>query len=105
MRVGFPVCLACGVVLLAGCNFSFSIGGSKAIKRSALEQQISDRLTAQVGKRPKAIVCPGDLKGKQGTTMRCQLEAGDGTKLGVAVTVTSVKGNFINYSIQVDSKP
>ncbi|MEV4179778.1 DUF4333 domain-containing protein [Nonomuraea sp. NPDC049709] len=103
MRIGFPASLACGVVLVAGCSFSFS-AGSTSVERPTVEQQVADQLAAKVGQRPKAVVCPGDLKGEQGTTMRCQLEANDGTKLGLTVTVTSVKGSDVKFNIKVDNK-
>jgi hypothetical protein len=74
------------------------------VDKSKVEQQVSDQLTAKVGQRPTAVVCPGDLKGKKGTTMRCQLEADDGSKIGLTVTVTSVKGTDVRFDIHVDSK-
>ncbi|MGP3918823.1 DUF4333 domain-containing protein [Nonomuraea sp. 10N515B] len=102
MRIGFPVSLACGVVLVvAGCSFSI---GSTSVERPTVEQQVADQLAAKVGQRPKAVECPGDLKGEQGTTMRCQLEANDGTKLGLTVTVTSVEGSNVKFNIKVDNK-
>ncbi|MGN9847488.1 DUF4333 domain-containing protein [Nonomuraea sp. H19] len=101
MRIGFPVSLACGVVLVAGCSFSV---GSTSVERPTVEQQVADQLAAKVGQRPKAVVCPGDLKGEQGTTMRCQLEANDGMKIGLTVTVTSVKGSDVKFHIKVDNK-
>jgi hypothetical protein len=103
MRIGFPASLACGVVLVSGCSFSFSAGG-KTVERTKVEQQVSDQLAAKVGQRPKAVVCPGDLKAEQSTTMRCQLEASDGTKLGLTVTVASVNGDNVNFDIQVDNQ-
>ncbi|HEY7483269.1 MAG TPA: DUF4333 domain-containing protein [Streptosporangiaceae bacterium] len=101
MRIGLPVALACGVVLVAGCSFST---GDKAVDKSKVEQQISDLLTAKVGQHPKSISCPGDLTAKQGTTMRCQLEANDGSKIGLTVTVTSAKDNDVKFDVKVDNK-
>ncbi|GAA2095950.1 hypothetical protein GCM10009780_42870 [Actinomadura alba] len=103
MRIGFPASLACGVVLVAGCSFSFSAGGN-AVQRTTVEQQVGDQLAAKVGQRPKAVVCPDDLKAEQGATTRCQLEANDGSKLGLTATVTSVNGSDVNFDIQVDNK-
>ena len=34
----------------------------------------------------KAITCPGDLKAVEGTKMRCQLEASNGSKIGLTLT-------------------
>jgi hypothetical protein len=101
MRVRFVVPLACGALLAAGC--SVSIGGT-TVSKSKLERKVADRLEAKVGQRPKAIICPGDLKAEKGTKMRCQLEADDGSKIGLTVTVTSVQGNDVRFNIKVDNK-
>jgi molybdopterin-biosynthesis enzyme MoeA-like protein len=103
MRIAFPVSLACGVALVAGCSVSIG-AGSPALGRHQVEKEVSDRLTQKVGQRPKAITCPGDLEAKVGTTMRCRLEADDGSKIGLTLTVTSVKGKHVRYNIQVDKK-
>ena len=76
-------------------------GSTPTVHRADLEQQISSRLQKQVGQAPDGISCPGDLKGKVGTTMRCTLTAGS-DKLGVSVKVTSVEGSDVNYSYAVD---
>ena len=101
MRIAIPVALACGAVLIAGCSFST---GSSAVSRHKVEKEVSDELTKTVGQRPKAITCPGDLKAVEGTKMRCQLEASDGSKIGLTLTVTSVKDNNVKFHISVDQK-
>lgn len=102
MRIG-PVLLVLGTGLLAGCSFSASAG--KSVGKAEVEHQVSTQLAARVGQQPKSVVCPGDLKAKKGTTMRCKLETPDGTKYGVTVTVTSVNGGKANFNFQVDNKP
>ena len=99
MRIAIPVALACGAVLIAGCS-----SGTVTVDRHKLEKEISDDLTKVVGQRPKSITCPSDLKGVVGTKMRCQLEASDGSKIGLTVTVTSVKGSTVKFHIKVDQK-
>ena len=101
MRFRLIVPLACGVLLAAGCSVSV---GSTTVSKSKLEQKVADRLAAKVGQRPKAITCPGDLKAEKGTKMRCRLEADDGTKIGLTVTVTSVQGSDVKFNIKVDNK-
>ena|SRR5260221_14455780 len=101
MRVGVMVPVACGVLLATGC--SFRVGGD-AVSKAKIEQEIADRLTATVGQRPKAVICPADLKAVRGTKMRCQLEADDGSKIGLTVTVTAVKGSDVKFNIKVDNK-
>jgi Domain of unknown function (DUF4333) len=99
MRIGIPVSLACAAVLVAGCSF-----GPGAVSKASVEKKIADSLEKQIGQRPKAIICPDDLKATVGTRMRCQLVAPDGTKIGLTVRVTSVKGDDVNYHFQVDKK-
>lgn len=82
MRIWFPVSLACGVALLAGC--SVHVGGTKAVGKKQVEQEVSTELTKSVGQKPKSVTCPGDLKAKVGTTMRCTLTAKDGSTIGSA---------------------
>jgi hypothetical protein len=101
MRAGFMVPVACGVLLAAGCSVRI---GSDAVSKAKVEHEIASRLTATVGQRPKAVICPGDLKAERGTTMRCQLEAGDGSKIGLTITVTAVKGSDVKFNIKVDNK-
>jgi hypothetical protein len=36
--------------------------------------------------------------------MRCQLEASNGSKIGLTLTVTSVKDNNVKFHISVDQK-
>jgi hypothetical protein len=102
MRVGFMVPLACGALVAAG-GCSFSVGGV-AVSKAQIEKRISDRLEATVGQRPKAIICPGNLKAAKGTKMRCQLEADNGSRIGLTVTVTSVEGKHVRFKFKVDNK-
>jgi hypothetical protein len=102
MRIAIPVALACGVVvLITGCRVGT---GSGSVDRHKVEKEVSDDLTKVVGQRPKAITCPGDLKAVKGTKMRCQLKASDGSKIGLTLTVTSVKDGHVKFHIQVDEK-
>lgn len=99
MRIAIPVALACGAVLIAGCGT-----GSGSVDRHKVEKEVSDELTKTVGQRPKAIICPGDLKAVEGTTMRCKLEASNGSEIGLTLTVTSVQGGDVRFHIRVDPK-
>ncbi|MBF6138187.1 DUF4333 domain-containing protein [Nocardia otitidiscaviarum] len=88
-------------VALAATACSVSIGGDPVVEETELENSIKQTLTDQVGVAPDAIDCPGDLRGKEGTTMRCTLTAGADT-LGLTVTVTGTDGDTVNYDVQVD---
>lgn len=89
------VVLAC--LAIAGC-------GGGAISTDKLEQEITDRLTQQVGQRPDKVECPDALDGAVGAQARCVLTAGQ-TQIGVTATVTGVEGSQINFDIKVDDKP
>ncbi len=90
-------------VALSACSFSTSTG--KSVKEADVESQISAQLAAKIGEKPKSVTCPGDLKAKQGTTMRCSLVDKTDKKYGLTVTVTSVEGNTVNFDIKVDDEP
>lgn len=97
------VILAIGAtVTAAGCSFS---AGGKSIDKSEVEKQVSTQLAANVGQQPKSVTCPGDLKAKVGTTMRCHLLTPQGMSYGLKVTVTSVQGSDAHFSIKVDDRP
>jgi hypothetical protein len=86
--------------LLVGC--SASAGVEKKLSADKLATEVSEQLAATTGQPKPDISCPEDLKGKVGTTTRCKLTAGDGSTLGVTVTVKSVDGDKINFDIKAD---
>lgn len=102
MYARFMVVVGVGVTLAAaGCTFSTGNSVSKA----EVEKQISAQLASSVGQQPKSVTCPGDLKAKVGTTMRCTLVTPQGTNYGLTTTVTSVNGSDAKFSIKVDDHP
>jgi cytoskeletal protein RodZ len=72
-----------------------------AVHKARVAQTISDKLTADTGKRPDRVTCPEHLPARVGATIRCELTAGSDT-LGVTVTATSVNGKQVNYNFKVD---
>lgn len=90
--------------LLTACSGSVSTG-DKRVAKSQVEKLASARLAAKTGETPKTLTCPGDLKAKVGTTMRCSLTDKADRTFGFSVTVTSVKDNVVNFDIKVDDKP
>ncbi|MBC9717058.1 DUF4333 domain-containing protein [Streptomyces sp. TRM66268-LWL] len=90
-------------LLLAGCSASVEVG-SAAPRMSAerLSDLVAAELAATTGRPEPDITCPEALAGKVGTTTRCRLTASDGSTLGVAVRVTSVDGDRINFAIKAD---
>lgn len=73
------------------------------VAKADVEQQISTKLTEQVGTTPEKIECPSDLEGKVGTTMTCTLTH-QGQSLDVTVNVTSVENKTVNFDIKVADK-
>jgi hypothetical protein len=80
---------------IAGC------GGTAAVPKDQVAQQISDQLTKQVGQKPDSVSCPDDLPATVGATVRCTLKAGTDS-LGVTAKVTAVDGSNVKFDIQVD---
>lgn len=92
---------------LAGCSDGpGGSGGSGdasglSISADSLEEQLADALEGDVGQRPDAVDCPGDLEGEVGATQRCTLTAG-ADELGVDVTVTGVEGTDVDFDYVVE---
>ncbi|MEV4874630.1 DUF4333 domain-containing protein [Streptomyces cyaneofuscatus] len=90
-------------LLLVGCSGSVSIGNSEPkLSSDKLATTVAEKLAATTNQPKPDITCPEDLVGKVGTTTRCTLTAGDGSTLGVTVTVTSVEDEKINFDIKAD---
>ncbi|GAA3679842.1 hypothetical protein GCM10022224_050030 [Nonomuraea antimicrobica] len=51
------------------------------------------------------MLCPGDLEATAGASLRCQLEADDGTRFGLRATVKSAEGQPVKFDIKVDDRP
>jgi Domain of unknown function (DUF4333) len=76
----------------------------ETIDKNQVAQEISDQLEQQVGRKPDSVTCPGDLKGVEGATLRCELTDASQT-YGVNVTVTSVDGGDVKFDFKVDDAP
>lgn len=74
----------------------------KTRDKDEVARAISDQLLEQVGQRPDSVTCPENLKGFEGSTLRCQLV--DGSKrYGITVTVTDPQD--ISFRFKVDDQP
>lgn len=80
-------------------NTGVNEGG--AVHKARVAQTISDKLTADAGKRPDRVTCPEHLPARVGATIRCELTAGSDTR-GVTVTAASVNGKQVSYNFKVD---
>ncbi|MGY0062075.1 DUF4333 domain-containing protein [Streptomyces sp. LZ34] len=93
-------------VLLVGCSASVKVEKSTPkLSADKLATAVAEKLAATTGQPKPRIACPEDLVGKVGNTTRCKLTADDGSTLGVSVTVSSVKGDQINFDIKADDTP
>ncbi|MFE2291542.1 DUF4333 domain-containing protein [Streptomyces sp. NPDC059452] len=89
--------------LLVGCSGSITVGNSEPkLSSDALASTVSKKLAESTGQPEPDVTCPEDLVGKLDTTTRCTLTAGDGSTVGVTVTVTSVVDDRINFDIKAD---
>lgn len=75
--------------------------GAGAVAQDELETGVADQLEEQVGQRPE-VDCADDLVAEKGETVRCELTADDGSTIGATVTVDSVDGDDVRYTVQVD---
>jgi hypothetical protein len=82
------------VLGLAGC-------GAGTVAADDVAEQAEIALEEELGIRYE-ISCPDDLPAEVGAETRCTLSADDETELGVAITVTSVEGDTVNFDVDVD---
>jgi len=87
-------------LLVAGCGI-----GQQVISKADVEQGSKDALTKTVGKTPEAITCPKDLDATVGASERCVLTAGEGSTIGMTVTIKSVDGSRADFGVVVDNLP
>ena len=80
--------------------------GGGAIDESELEASVAEQLAAETGQPEPNIDCPGDLEAEVGATTECDLSVdGDDAVYPVAVEVTSVEGDQVNYKVEVGDAP
>ncbi|GAA1903812.1 hypothetical protein GCM10009737_00610 [Nocardioides lentus] len=79
--------------------------GAGTVDAGTLEEQITNEVTEQTGEAPEGVTCPDDLEGEEGATTTCVLTATDGSEFDVAVDVTSVEGEQVNFNFEVATEP
>lgn len=67
------------------------------LTKAEVERSFLDELTRQLGTRPQAAVCAGDLEGRVGNTVDCTVTSGPDTG-AFRLTVTKVNGKEIDYT-------
>jgi hypothetical protein len=67
------------------------------LTKAEVERSLLDELARHLAKRPDTATCSGNLEGKPGNTVDCDVSAGPESAAFV-LTVTSVDGTNIDYS-------
>jgi hypothetical protein len=67
------------------------------LTKAEVERSLLDELARHLAKRPDTATCSGNLEGKPGNTVDCDVIAGPESAAFV-LTVTSVDGTNIDYS-------
>lgn len=92
------------VLLAAGLLLAFSAGSGIAsadVSADQLQNMISSQMASRAGAPPDSVVCPEGLATTVGSAVTCEVTAGGQTR-GVTVSVASVEGDAVNFSMQVD---
>jgi hypothetical protein len=91
--------------VLAGC--SFSVGGA-TLEGGALAEQVASKLSAAVPDAPPPVIDCGDDKipVEEGKVIHCDLtDDAETAHYDAAVTITSVEGSNVEFTVQVGSEP
>jgi Domain of unknown function (DUF4333) len=76
----------------------------ETVDKSVIENEISAKVAQQSGTPPESVLCPDNLKGVNGATLRCDMTKG-GTTVQVEVRVTSIYGGIVTFDINVVDHP
>ncbi len=102
--------LAVVAVVAVGCSAvsCTAANDTPKVSKKELQNDVSHRLTA-TGAVPKSVICPDDLIGEVGRSVRCTVTtmgaSGAPNSFEPRITVTSVEGSTVNYDvIPVESK-
>jgi hypothetical protein len=72
---------------------------ARPVAKALLDQKVAETLSAQADIAVDSSNCAGDLQPQVGDTVSCEVTAGS-ESAEFAVTVTSVDGGLINFSIE-----
>jgi hypothetical protein len=89
----------CSVVVLAFVASLVGCGDTE-VKKEDVEKTAGEQLAANNPGHTFPITCPGNLKGKVGTTLTCSTTV-DGKTHPVDIKVTSVDGTNIKFDINI----
>jgi len=95
-RIATVAVSALTLLSLAAC-------GTGSVEKDDVESAVKKEF-AKVITDPFKVSCDGDLKAEKGKKERCVLSDNQGQKLGVTVTVTSVKDGKAQMHFKADDK-
>ncbi|MBZ5736382.1 DUF4333 domain-containing protein [Nocardioides sp. TRM66260-LWL] len=91
------------LALLGACSAEVSVGSEKSMSKADLEKKLTENFEQNNPDTPlDSVSCPGDLKAEVGQAQTCTVVV-NGESVDVKVTVTSVDGDNINFSIEEQS--
>lgn len=96
-RAAVSVAALAAALIVAGCSAEVSVGGS-GVGSEELAEQVSSQLEASADD----VECDGNLGDEVGDTQTCHLSDGGGQLLQIDVETTSVDGDTVSFSIEVE---
>ncbi|TDC60980.1 DUF4333 domain-containing protein [Actinomadura sp. GC306] len=92
-----PVLLGGLVLATAGCEVTKTVSAAK------VEEQLDAKFSPpfdDAGIGPATSECPESLKGEVGATLECTVRDATGREYRMIVTVTSVEGDQVNFTMK-----
>jgi hypothetical protein len=97
---GQPVDAIATVTSVEGSTANFDITTeARPIAKPLLEQKLRGLVEPQLGAPIDTLTCDGDLEARTGATQSC-LVSYSGQSLPLAITVTSIEGDLINFNVE-----
>lgn len=90
------------VPLLVAITSCSSSGDNPRVTKGDLENQITSTMAEKSSWTPGEVECPTGLPGKVDRQIRCTVVDKNGVTLDAYVTVESVKGKQVHFTIEVD---
>ncbi|MGQ0573326.1 MAG: DUF4333 domain-containing protein [Pseudonocardia sp.] len=96
---GQPVDAVATVTSVEGSTANFDITTeARPVAKALLETKVRELVEPQLGVPVESLTCDGDLEARTGATQSCLVAAG-GESLPLAVTVSSIEGGLINFTV------
>ncbi|NKZ04073.1 DUF4333 domain-containing protein [Actinomadura latina] len=104
-----PALLGALALATTACEVNKSVSiGTKTVSAAKVENQIVAKFSQPFddgGIGPATAECPADLKGEVGATIECTVQDGNGRDYPLIVTVTSVEGDQVRFTMKEPPQP